>query len=301
MVTNSRHFKPWAQFYRNVNFLQLFAANAQYNHILIDSSHHPTYQDTWLVGDDFLRDIYSNLTNMKNWAVLNRKRPPYLYNFYNVFGYFQNKQSLVQGMTRMFNAYVEALNNRKKLPKYAIFVPDVDLLYQIKAEDDQGTYIFHSIDWLLHNIENFTSRREFELFDKHPGALMSGTPKFIWVKMLKWPEEQLRSFPVFGMRNKFNNTLEAMLAYGKSKFEHLILSIDVAENFDQFRGLTTAGKDSFWRELNSCIRRFEMHQINLKPKAKSKNKKKARHGTREHDNSPHKGSHRCSPDRHHRR
>ena len=92
--------------------------------------------------------------------------------------------------------------------------------------------ITQAVEWLLKNIENFTSRREFELFDKCPGALMSGSPKFKWVKMLKRPDDTARESLLYSMRNKFNNTLESLLAHGNSKFEHLILSIDVGENFD---------------------------------------------------------------------
>ena len=99
------------------------------------------YQDAWIIGDNFLREIYNTLTNIRNRSALNRRRPPYLFDFYNVFGYFQNRQSLVPGMTCMLNAYIEALNNRLKLPKYIFWIPDVDLLSQVEADQNDCAYL----------------------------------------------------------------------------------------------------------------------------------------------------------------
>ena len=179
---------------------------------------------------------------------------------------------MVKGMVHMINPFIEAFNNRMKLPKYVIWIPDVDILHQIDASRNDGIFIQQCIDWLLCNIENLTSRREFQLFDTRPGALLAGSPKFIWVKVLKRKEEHIDSEPIFSFRNKFNNSLEATLAQGKSKYEHLILSIDVGGEYDLFGNLNNSGKQRFWSELNSCMQKFELHQINLKPKSKTKDK-----------------------------
>ena len=216
------------------------------------------YQAAWIIGDDFLCEMYSTLTNIKNKASLNRCSPPYLYDFYNVYGYFQNRSSMVRGVVHIFNAFVEGINNHTRLPMYSVFIPDIDILKHIGADVEgyTGDDIPHCIDWLLRNIEKYTSRREFELFNKRPGALMVDYPKFVWVKILKRPEDLIKSFPMFGLCNKWNNTLEAMLANGRSRYQHLILSIDVGnDSFDNFGQLTNSGKEHFWHELNSCMKK----------------------------------------------
>ena len=123
---------------------------------------------------------------------------------------------MVRGMVRMLNAYIEAINNRMKLLKYTILVPDIDIINHMGAdiESDSGQFIALCNEWILKNVETYTSRREFELFNKKPGALMAHCPQFIWIKILKWHDDQIKNFPIYGLRNKWNNTLEAMLATG---------------------------------------------------------------------------------------
>ena len=175
------------------------------------------YQDTWFVGDNFLREAFPTLTNLRNHAGLNCRHPPYIYEFYNVFGYFQNRQSLVTGLTRLFNALMEALNNRLKLPKYVILVPDSDILEQMKVHfsEDSSACINAAVQWLITNINTCISRHEFDLFEKRPGALIAGSPKVIWIKMLKRPDTIIGKPNVsktYGFRSKFNNILEVALA-----------------------------------------------------------------------------------------
>ena len=182
---------------------------------------------------------------------------------------------MVLGMTRIFNSFVEAMNTRKKLPKYVILVPDINFVQHIKVEhilSDPVPLITNCLEWMLCNLENYLSHHKIELFEKRPGALIAGTPKIIWVKLLKRPDDIRRRNKLYALRSKFNNTLELLLVNQQSHFEHLILSIDVGEDngYDQFGSLSSTGKDKFWNELNSCIQRYEIHQINLKPKSKNK-------------------------------
>ena len=102
------------------------------------------YQDAWFIGDNFLREIFNAFVNLRNHAGVNRKRPPYLYDFYNIFGYFQNRQSMVLGMTRLFNSFVETLNNRLKLPKYIFMILDGDLLDHTNAVLHNGENMHHA-------------------------------------------------------------------------------------------------------------------------------------------------------------
>ena len=75
-------------------------------------------------------------------------------------------------------------------------------------------------------------------------------------------------------RTQFNAALEKVLLLNKSRVENLLLSIDVGENFHIDGNLNRDGQEIFWKELNSCMQKFELHKINLKPKAKQKKKSK---------------------------
>ena len=88
-------------------------------------------EDVWFVGDNFLRDIFTTFTDMNKHAVRSRSKPPYLFGFYNVFGYFQNKISCVKGIVRIYNAFLEGLNGRKRLPRFLVFVMDKDFIVNI--------------------------------------------------------------------------------------------------------------------------------------------------------------------------
>ena len=67
--------------------------------------------------------------------------------------------------------------------------------------------------------------------------------------MLKCPDNttgQLNVPKVYAFRNMFNNALESIPAqHLQGKFQHLILSIDVGDDFDNFGSLTNARKDHF--------------------------------------------------------
>ena len=145
---------------------------------------------------------------------------------------------------------------------------------------------------MLNQMETIASRRELELFDRKLGALIPGSPKFIWVKMLKRP--QLTSGPdinqLFALKSKMNSALDEILAKWDGKFEQFILSIDTGNDFNTVGDLNNDGKEQF--KLNSCIRKFELKLINLKPKFKDTQKAKKSDGNlsfwRKMDKSTHR-------------
>ena len=146
-------------------------------------------QDAWLVGDNFLREMYSTFTDKRTLATINRHRPPYLYEFYNVFGYFQNKQIMLTGVIRIFNSLVEGLNARIKLPKYVILIIDRHMIKQTAVLDPTDRYVYDTyLKFLIKHMENYCKRKEMSRSDKKPGSVLSGNPKFVWVKMLKRPD-----------------------------------------------------------------------------------------------------------------
>ena len=194
---------------------------------------------------------------MRSSAAVKRRNPPYLFDFYNIFGYFQNKYSNVPGLARVINSFTEALNNRMKLPKYAVFILDRDFM-ELTIRDKPKLYpIFEKTTlYLIRQIEMNVTRRTQELFSKKPGALMLDSPPIVWVKMLKRPadlnlfeETEITENRGSTLRSKFNKALVDTLCSLNSRIQHLILSIEVDSNeFDLLGNLTLGGKEQYWHE-----------------------------------------------------
>ena len=89
-------------------------------------------KSAWLIGDDFLHKNYDALQLLKTESTTRHKRPPYLYEIYNVSAWYQNPLSDVRPtVARLFNSLVEALNKKSHLPRYVIFIIDKDVLESI--------------------------------------------------------------------------------------------------------------------------------------------------------------------------
>ena len=109
--------------------------------------------DCWFIGDNFLLSIFDAFMELRKVVVIKRRNQPYLFDFFNVLGYFQSKASMVRGIVRMLNAFIDALNTRKKLPRFIIFVPDRDLITQVNYPDFGASEVFeHCIEWLVKQV-----------------------------------------------------------------------------------------------------------------------------------------------------
>ena len=145
-------------------------------------------QDVWFVGDNFLQDIFTSFTGMRNVAVLRKTNPPYLFDFFNVYRYFQGKLSCVKGIARVLNAFIEGLNQRSHLPHFVVFILDKDMITQLNfVEFGISSIIKKVLTWLIRQVKVNLKRRRADLFTKKPGALSLESTKVIWVKMLKRP------------------------------------------------------------------------------------------------------------------
>ena len=99
--------------------------------------------------------------------MLKRTRPPYLYEFYNVFGYCQNSSSLVRGITIFYNPLTEALNAQSKLPHYVIFILDQNFIEHIDPLSEGNPDLYPELlEWLVATCEKAVRRCRTELFDK---------------------------------------------------------------------------------------------------------------------------------------
>ena len=205
------------------------------------------FEDVWFVGDFFLREIFNTFSDMNKYAIRNRSKPPYLYGFYNIFGYFQNKISSVRGIARIYNAFLEGMNNRKRLPRFIIMVMDKDFIVNVN-------YFAYSVSEVMENMmELLTSkinanidRRKQQLFNVKPGAMSLFQTKIVWVKMIKRPYGSLQEFShIFALRNKMNNAIEKSIVNVNP--QQYLLSIKVDHNdFHPNGELSEDGQKSFW-------------------------------------------------------
>ena len=69
-------------------------------------------KDVWLIGDQFLKEIYNTLPAIKNEAVNTKQEIPYLYRYFDIYSYFQCKAIVAVngGLLRIMNALIEAVN-----------------------------------------------------------------------------------------------------------------------------------------------------------------------------------------------
>ena len=85
--------------------------------------------DVWFVGDQFFATNFGELQKMHQTARIKKKSPPYLYEYYNMFGYYSAGSSGRKHVIgRMINALLVGLNTHNWLPRYVIVVFDKDLI-----------------------------------------------------------------------------------------------------------------------------------------------------------------------------
>ena len=171
--------------------------------------------NAWLIGLDFLRDAIGDLTSMKNTAVKQRQTAPYLYDFFNIHGFYSSSQ---WGINRMLTPFVDALNEQPHLPKLMLFLYDKDFLCSLRGPKAfTGIVLGAVLHYTIKQIDVMIDCRITELTEKKLGAVTLGHPKIIWVRMLKHPASLFTdNKEIFGLRGKFNSILEERLHDGVS-------------------------------------------------------------------------------------
>ena len=111
-------------------------------------------KDVWLLGDEFLHDAMKELSTMMKTAKKKQKPAPYIYQMYNITGYFASFGT--RGPLNIINPLIDALNENEHLPKLIIVVPDKDLIANTKHFN--STYVMGKI---MHYII-----KQFDLFIK---------------------------------------------------------------------------------------------------------------------------------------
>ena len=165
--------------------------------------------DIWFLEDEFFRDVFQAFQAIRQQAKLTRTTIPYLYNYYNVFGYYAMRSSGNKHIIgRIVNSLIVGLNTRERLPRLIVLMLDKDLVNDLNVFDHTAdNQIADCLNWLFHQIEMLVHRRKMELMEKKPDAVYSSDPKIIVVDMLKRPLKFLERSTMAGilsLRAKFN-------------------------------------------------------------------------------------------------
>ena len=196
----------------------------------------------------------------------------YLYQQFNVAVYFQNPVNMTKNtMNRIMNSVATGLNDRVRLPKYVIVVMDIDILNSIDFYDYAMPKVFcHCIQWIIKNVNRLFTIRSKDLKRKRPGSVNSDRDtRIIWENILSRPTikdhpDQNRTKMCAG-RPKFNELLNQVIS--DTRFNHALNIRGVTEqnHFTQLGDISTSRQYVYWKELDYIIKKFDRHEINLKP------------------------------------
>ena len=241
-----------------VKFLNLYSCLISANVKAIDA--------LWLVGDNFMQEVYTSFQNLRDKAK-DKKDIPYVFQQYNVTPYHVPKLSNLRfASTRIFNSFVSGLNEFDHLPKHVMVIPDKDLIESISLCDYGIAEILEdNLKWLLININRQIELRQIDLRNKRIGALGSTSePRLIWVTMLCRPENS-HNKDVFSLARKFNQILEEVIA-GDKRSHILKVHVDThVGNDDRIGNLTTNGEYHFWRAIDEEMHDFDDNKTELEP------------------------------------
>ena len=235
--------------------------------------------DVWFVGDHFFSKIFGHLQDKRRKAWAANLDPPYLYCYYNVFGYYTLRSSgNKHAIGHMLNSFIVGLNTRDRLPWLVVLVPDKDIIEDVGVYDDPHravNIIAENVGWLLRQMEILIKRKRMELSEKKPGAIYGNDPKVIVMEMIRRP---LR-FPsdstmdgILSLRNKFNSLLNDAANY--FGFNRMYVEACSSEfHFDRTGYLNDEGMSEFWKEVDELIECFDMKKIKMLPRVDKKEKK----------------------------
>ena len=225
--------------------------------------------DVWIIGDLFLKEIFSTLQDLKTQAIAKKKPPPYLYEYFNVTFSIANADMFKTNfLTQIQNAVIDAFNNREKIPKYIMFILDKDILESTNVFGFGVRNLLEKwINWLIKSLEKSLSTRVDNLRNLRPGAIPSWESKIIWLKMINHPEvgRDDQRFKILSLRNKLNVIYE-QIAESKKQHHYMdVCALEPVRHFDQIGKLNQYGKELLWKEIDYYFKKFDWKEINLKP------------------------------------
>ena len=244
-------------------------------YLTIISDNVSAVSDVWIISDEFLRSVISSLQGMKTETLMDNKHPPFIYNYYNVFCYFQSPLSNVKSIaTRILNAMIEGLNERVCLPRYILILTDIDIIKYINKYDYMVGYnIKDMIVWLAKNIKRSLEGWKDDLKCKRAGTIsISAELRIVWVQALYRPPD-MNNKEVFSLIAKYNQILVDVIQIDEHAHFMDITTVNEYEHFDKFGQLTNSGKRKFWKAINEKLKSLDRGDINLQPWKSNNNPK----------------------------
>ena len=101
----------------------------------------PALHDLWIIGDKFLCDVASEFHKVKYTASRDNREsaPLFISEFFNVHHFNETRSASADyAIVRIVNNLIQAMVDRKCLPRYLLIVPDKDVLNDIENFDEQS-------------------------------------------------------------------------------------------------------------------------------------------------------------------
>ena len=247
--------------------------------------------DTWFLGDEFLRFMHQNLQEKQNELQLHMKvEATYLSQYYNLHAFYKLLTFEARSAcARIISALIEAVNEHHILPHFLIVMLDSDLITDLhdKRYDQASEALDTIVPWLTKQIKKIVARKRMQIMEKKPGAVFTGDPKIIYVRMLR-RNMQLDNQSIMGSIRPLTNKFAAILNDAISELDQNIMTIiscSSPENDHKWGNPSVKGAKAFWKEVDDLLQKFNLNKIKLVP-----NQKKSREF-----HSPHHHSH-CHKD-----
>ena len=218
-----------------------------------------------------MHDTFTAFQAAKMEAYIDKVKPPYLYDYYNIqYGFHPPLSQVRNAQARYYNALIELMNGKEmKLPKYIIMIVEKDLIEDVmKMISDYGfKKLFRvALDWVMSEIGKALATRKEDLRSKCGGALStSAEPRIIWVSTIRHPYNIMEEVkPIYKLVRKANEVLEDLVRkYDKYSHMMYIDSLDEHKFFDVMGKLTVSGKSAYWRAIDGLMRKFDRSEIDL--------------------------------------
>ena len=148
--------------------------------MFIISDNIPAVYDLWLLGDTFLKDIIGSFEAIRYQAQRDKEEvPPYIQDTFNVYPYYDSASSGVKhSITRIVNSLIEAIKERRRLPKYLVVIIDLDMLRDVDVFDQSAAQIINElVRWLVRQVDMILRCKKMDFLEKKPGASQVSHPR----------------------------------------------------------------------------------------------------------------------------
>ena len=161
-----------------------------------------------MIGDWFLKDTFPALQAIRYGSTIQKKPPPYIYEMYNIFYFFTSPLTFENNtMLRVNNAFIKALNQREKLPRYVLIILDYGLIDMVNCFDFGITeQLERCVHWLTIQFERSIAACRELIWNVKPGGIPENDTKFIWLEMFDRPVVD----QAITIQNKFNRGINEL-------------------------------------------------------------------------------------------